>query len=439
MHPSLIGEKIRVLPGGSLQVPAMPRIPFIEGDGIGPDIGPVCRKTVDEAVSGAYGNSRRLVWHEVLAGEQARRQDPAGQSLPDSTLETLRDEVVSIKGPLATPVGEGWRSLNVTIRQVLDLYACVRPIRYFSGVTTPMRHPESVNMIVFRENTEDLYTGIEWPAGSDSVSKLLDFIEKNMGVPRPQFAGSLALGLKPVSREGSERLIRKAIREAVLQGRRSVTLVHKGNIMKYTEGGFCRWGYDLATREFGATPRPGTRGLWIPHPGGGSPVHLQDLIADNFFQQALLNPAQYDVIATLNLNGDYLSDALAAQVGGIGIAPGANIGDGIAVFEATHGTAPDLAGTDTANPCSLMLSAEMLLRYIGWNEAADRLMRGIQGALAHGFWTPDLIHGARALREADASSLVISQSETGFPIHPVGTRGLGEAVSLYMDGEEKLG
>ncbi len=438
MRLDLRGEKIGVLPGGRLQVPAFPRIPFIEGDGIGSDIGPVCRKTVDAAVFGAYGDSRRLVWHEVLAGERARRQDPKGNPLPSSTLETLRDEVVSIKGPLATPVGEGWRSLNVTIRQVLDLYACVRPIRYFPGVATPMRHPESVDMIVFRENTEDIYTGIEWPAESDSVKTLLDFLEKTMGVPRPQFAGSLALGLKPVSREGSERLIRKAVREALLHGRRSVTLVHKGNIMKYTEGGFCRWGYDLAVREFGAEPRSGTRGLWIPHPDGGSPVHFQDLIADNFFQQALLNPGQYDVIATLNLNGDYLSDALAAQVGGIGIAPGANIGDGVAVFEATHGTAPDLTGTDTANPCSLLLSAEMLLRHIGWNEAADRLMRGIQGALAHGFWTPDLIHGARALREAEASPAGISQSETGFPIHPVGTRGLGEAVSLYMDVQEKL-
>ncbi len=438
MHQNPNGERIRVRPGHGLQVPAFPLIPFIEGDGIGADIGPVCRKTVDTAVHRAYGNSRRLLWHEVLAGGRARSRDPGGDLLPPATLDALRDEVVSLKGPLATPVGEGWRSLNVTIRQALDLYACVRPIRYFPGVTSPVRHPESVDMIVFRENTEDIYTGIEWPAGSDSVRKVLGFLEKDMGIPKPQFAETMALGLKPVSRQGSERLIRKAIQEALLRGRRSVTLVHKGNIMKYTEGGFCRWGYDLAVREFGAEPRQGARGVWIPRPAGGTAVHLEDLIADNFFQQALLNPGQYDVIATLNLNGDYLSDALAAQVGGIGIAPGANIGDGVAVFEATHGTAPDLAGTDTANPCSLLLSAEMLLRYIGWIEAADGLMRGIRGALSHGFWTPDLIHGARALHGQGVTPGLVSQSETGFPIHPVGTRGMGEAVCLYMDVEENL-
>ncbi len=439
MTTQKLGQPIRVRPDQGIDVPPYPLIPVIEGDGVGIDITPVMCKVVDDAVEKAYGENRALIWHPVEAGGRVRRSDPEGDPLPEKTLEILKQEVVAIKGPLETPVGGGWRSLNVTIRQALDLYACVRPIRHYPGVVTPVRHPEDVDMVVFRENTEDIYTGIEWPMGSEEVARLLGFLTQDLGVPPLRFPQSTAIGIKPVSREGSERLIEKAIRYAIDQGRRSVTLVHKGNIMKYTEGGFCRWGYELAEAAFGARKREGSRGLWIANPATGREIHIQDMIADNFLQQSLLRPSQFDVIATLNLNGDYISDALAAQVGGIGIAPGANVGDGTAVFEATHGTAPDIAGQDVANPCSMLLSAEMLLRYIGFHEAAGLLARGIRGALAHGFWTPDLIRAAQDVRGGAPGEQTVTLADTGFTLHPVGTRGMGEAVILYMDVPEALG
>ncbi|MHB1543231.1 MAG: NADP-dependent isocitrate dehydrogenase [Gammaproteobacteria bacterium] len=433
------GQPIRVRADHVLEVPPYPLIPVIEGDGVGADITPVMRKVVDDAVFKAYGETRALIWHPVEAGGGARCNSSQTHPLPEETLEILKQEVVAIKGPLETPVGRGWRSLNVAIRQALDLYACVRPIRHFPGVVTPVRHPEDVDMVVFRENTEDIYTGIEWPMGSDETVRLLRFLTSDLGVAPLRFPLTTAIGIKPVSREGSQRLIAKAIQYAIDADRRSVTLVHKGNIMKYTEGGFCQWGYELAEASFGARKREGKRGLWFVNPVTGREIHIQDMIADNFLQQALLQPAQFDVIATLNLNGDYISDALAAQVGGIGIAPGANIGDGTAVFEATHGTAPDIAGQDSANPCSMLLSAEMLLRYIGFREAADFLVTGIRGALAHGFWTPDLIRAAQNAKGGDQGEQPVTLAETGFTLHPVGTRGMGEAVMLYMDVPGALG
>ncbi len=376
------GSQITVNADFSLQVPERPIIPFIEGDGIGIDITPVMRKVVDAAVSRAYGGERGIAWMEVYAGEKAVRVYGDDCWLPDETLEAIRDHVVSIKGPLTTPVGGGIRSLNVTLRQVLDLYVCLRPVRYFQGTPSPLKEPEKTDMVIFRENSEDIYAGIEWEAGTPEVKKVIEFLQKEMGVKQIRFPESSGIGIKPVSREGTRRLVRKAIRYAIDNGRRSVTLVHKGNIMKYTEGAFKNWGYELAREEFGAVEIDGGPWCRIENPRGGDDIIVKDVIADAFLQQILLRPAEYDVIATLNLNGDYISDALAAQVGGIGIAPGANLSDGVALFEATHGTAPKYAGQDKVNPGSLILSAEMMLRHLGWTEAADRIIKGMEGAIA---------------------------------------------------------
>lgn len=375
------GEKIRVNADFSLSVPDRPVIPFIEGDGIGVDVTPVMRAVVDAACERAYAGRRRIAWMEVYAGEKATRVYGKDAWLPDETLRAVRDYVVSIKGPLTTPVGGGIRSLNVQLRQQLDLYVCLRPVRYFPGVPSPLKHPEYTDMVVFRENSEDIYAGIEWAAGTPEARKAVEFLQRTMGVTALRFADEVGIGVKPISRAGTERLVRKAIQYAIRHRRPSVTLVHKGNIMKFTEGAFKNWGYALAQREFGATPIDG--GPWhrLRNPEGGGDVVIKDVIADAFLQQILLRPEEYSVIATPNLNGDYISDALAAQVGGIGIAPGANLSDSVAMFEATHGTAPKYAGLNKANPGSLILSAEMMLRHLGWSEAADRLLKGMTGAI----------------------------------------------------------
>ena len=390
------GQRITINPDASLNVPDHPIIAFIEGDGIGIDITPVMLKVVNAAVQKAYGNKRHIAWTEVYAGDKAAKV--YGTGFPDETLTALRDFVVSIKGPLGTPVGGGMRSLNVAMRQNLDLFACVRPIRYFPGVSTPMADASLTDMVVFRENTEDIYAGIEWPTGSPEVQRLIYFLQNELKVTGISFPASSGLGIKPVSKEGSQRLVRKAIQYAIENDRVSVTLVHKGNIMKYTEGAFMQWGYLLAREEFGA--RPIGNGPWcsFKNPINGHDIVIKDVIADNFLQQVLLRPEDYDVIATLNLNGDYISDALAAQVGGIGIAPGGNIGDGLAVFEATHGTAPGFAGKDRVNPGSLILSAEMMLRYIGWKEAADLIMHGVAETIAAKEMTYDLARLREAIR-----------------------------------------
>ncbi|MGB4407361.1 MAG: NADP-dependent isocitrate dehydrogenase [Sphaerochaeta sp.] len=375
------------LHGSALQVPSHPIIPFIEGDGVGPEITAVMKRIVDSAVTKAYKTERSIVWKEVLAGQKAK--DKTGSYLPEETLDAIREYRVAIKGPLTTPVGKGIRSLNVTLRQNLDLFVCLRPVHYFSGVPSPVKYPEKVEMVVFRENTEDIYAGIEWEAGSAEVEKVIDFLQTEMGVTNIRFPQTSAIGIKPVSREGSERLIRSAIAYALENKRKSVTLVHKGNIMKFTEGGFLKWGYELAEREFGAKKdKSGT--LSIGREGMEALV-MQDCICDAFLQNILLTPERYDVIATLNLNGDYVSDALAAAVGGIGIAPGANINSNskFAIFEATHGTAPDIAGKDIVNPLSLVLSSEMLLRYLGWDDAADRIFLAVERAIASGKVTAD--------------------------------------------------
>jgi len=370
------GTKITVNADASLNVPERPIIPFIEGDGTGVDITPVMIKVLDAAVAKAYGGKRKIEWMEVFAGEKATKVYGADAWLPDETVAAIRDYVVSIKGPLTTPTSGGIRSLNVALRQMLDLYVCLRPVRYFTGVPTPVKAPEKVDMVIFRENTEDIYAGVEWEAGSPEVKKVIEFLQKEMGVKKIRFPESSAIGIKPVSVEGSERLIRRAIQYAIDNNRRSVTLVHKGNIMKFTEGGFKKWGYELAAREFGATLID--EGPWMKLPNG---IVIKDVIADAFLQQILLRPDEYDVIATLNLNGDYVSDALAAEVGGIGIAPGANLSDSVAMFEATHGTAPKYAGKDYVNPGSIILSGEMMLRHMGWLEAADLIIKGMDGAI----------------------------------------------------------
>ncbi len=398
------GEEICVNPDGSLQVPDNPIIPFIEGDGIGRDITPVMRQVVDAAVAKAYGGKRQIVWREIYAGEKATRLYGKDVWLPEETLAALKEYKVAIKGPLTTPVGGGIRSLNVTLRQALDLYVCLRPIRYFPGVPSPVKHPEKVDMVVFRENSEDVYAGIEWPPGSEAADKVIAFLRQEMGVTQIRFPENCGIGIKPISEEGSKRLIRRALRYAVEHDRRSVTLVHKGNIMKFTEGAFCAFGYEVARAEFGATPLDG--GPWhvFPHPKTGNPILVKDVIADNLFQQILLRPEEYDVIATSNLNGDYLSDALAAQVGGIGMAPGANLGDEVALFEATHGTAPKYAGQDKANPSSLILSAEMMLRHLGWREAAELILRGLEGAIRAKTVTYDLARMVEDATEVSCSS-----------------------------------
>ncbi len=383
------GKKITVNADNTLNVPNQPIIPFIEGDGIGVDITPPMIKVVDAAVNKAYGGTRKISWMEVYAGEKALNiygQDKEGKDiwLPTETMQAVRDYVVSIKGPLTTPVGGGIRSLNVSLRQELDLYVCLRPVQYFTGVPSPLKHPENTNMVIFRENTEDIYTGIEWAAGTDEVEKVINFLS-DMGMRKKiRFPESSAIGIKPVSREGSQRLVRKAIQYAIDNNRKSVTIAHKGNIMKFTEGGFRDWGYDVAKQEFGAVEIDG--GPWCKLPNG---MIIKDCIADAFLQEILLHPQDYDVVATLNLNGDYMSDALAAQVGGIGIAPGANLSDTIAMFEATHGTAPKIAGKDIANPSSLILSAEMMLRHLGWVEAADLVLKGVASAITEKRVTSD--------------------------------------------------
>lgn len=375
--PPPAGAKINLGADYSLDVPSYPVIPFIEGDGTGVDITPVMKQVVDAAVERAYKQGRRIAWMEIYAGEKALQHYGADTWLPTETLDLIREYRVAIKGPLTTPVSGGIRSLNVALRQELDLYVCLRPVRYFSGVPSPLRHPEKTDMVIFRENSEDIYAGIEWPAESVEAQKVISFLKNEMNVKKIRFPETSAIGIKPVSREGTERLVRRAIQYAQTNRRSSVTLVHKGNIMKFTEGGFKNWGYELAKKEFGASEIEG--GPWCIMPDG---IVIKDVIADAFLQQILLRPEEYDVIATLNLNGDYISDALAAQVGGIGIAPGANMGDGIAMFEATHGTAPKYAGKDYVNPGSLILSAEMLLRHIGWTEAADLVIKGMEGAIA---------------------------------------------------------
>jgi len=366
-------------------VPDNPIVPFIEGDGIGVDITPVMKDVVDAAVAKAYGGAREIHWMEVFAGEKSTRVYGADEWLPQETLETVREYSIAIKGPMTTPVGGGIRSLNVALRQELDLFVCLRPVRYFRGVPSPLKDPTGTDMVIFRENTEDIYAGIEWEAESDAVRKVIAFLQDEMSVRKIRFPETSGLGIKPVSREGSERLVRKAIEYAIANGRRSVTLVHKGNIMKFTEGAFRDWGYGLAAREFGAEPLDG--GPWMRTPDG---LVIKDMIADAFLQQILLRPREYDVIATTNLNGDYISDALAAQVGGIGIAPGANMSDDDAFFEATHGTAPKYAGQDKVNPGSLILSAEMMLRHLGWTEAADLIVSSLEAAIGDKQVTYDL-------------------------------------------------
>ena len=384
------GEAIKLNPDKSLDVPDVPIIPFIEGDGIGIDVTPVMRRVVTAAVKKAYNDQRRICWMEIYAGEKAARLYGEHEFLPEETLEVMKKYIVSIKGPLATPVGEGMRSLNVAIRQILDLFACVRPIRYFSGTPTPLRDSATTDMVIFRENTEDIYAGIEWEAQSEEAKKVIKFLREEMHVTKIRFPETSGIGVKPVSKEGSVRLIRKAIQYAIDNGRHSVSLVHKGNIMKFTEGAFRNWGYELAMQEFNAEIIG--EGPWckIKDPNNGNEIIIKDVIADNFLQQILLKPEDYDVIATLNLNGDYISDALAAQVGGIGIAPGANISDDVACFEATHGTAPTHAGKNRVNPGSIILSAEMMLRFMGWTEAADLVVTGISGAIASKTVTYDL-------------------------------------------------
>ena len=375
------GEKITTNADFSLNVPNHPVIPFVEGDGIGADVTPVMKKVIDAAIAKAYGGERKIEWMEIFAGEKANNLYGGDTWLPEETLDVIKDYVVSIKGPLTTPVGGGMRSLNVTIRQTLDLYTCLRPVRYYEGTPSPLKDPTQTNMMIFRENSEDIYAGIEWEQGTPEAEKVIKFLQEEMGVTKIRFPETSGIGVKPVSREGTERLVRKALQYAIDNDREVVTIVHKGNIMKFTEGGFKTWGVDLAIKEFGATLLDGGPWLSFKNPNTGKDIILNDVIADAFLQNILLYPENYSVVATLNLNGDYISDALAAQVGGIGIAPGANLSDNIAVFEATHGTAPMIAGQNIANPGSIILSAEMMLRHMGWLEAADLVVKGISGAI----------------------------------------------------------
>ena len=397
--PAPPGGEAITLRQGRIEVPSTPVIPFIEGDGTGPDIWRASQHVFDNAVRLAYGGRRRIAWLEVLAGEKAK--DRMNSWLPEETLATIDRFLVAIKGPLTTPVGGGFRSLNVALRQKLDLYACVRPVRYFSGVPSPVKAPEAVNMVIFRENTEDIYAGIEYKAGTEDARRMVDFLQREMGVQTIRFPATSAIGIKPISEEGSKRLIRSAIEYALVQKYESVTLVHKGNIMKFTEGGFRDWGYALAREEYGATDLDG--GPWGKLPGG---LVIKDVIADAFLQQILTRPRDYGVIATMNLNGDYISDALAAQVGGIGIAPGANINylTGHAIFEATHGTAPKYAGQDKVNPGSVILSGEMMLRYLGWDEAADLIVSSLEKTIGQKRVTYDferLMTGATLLKTSE--------------------------------------
>lgn len=370
------GERIKVNQDLTLKVPNNPIIPYIEGDGIGIDITPVMQKVVNAAVAKAYDNQRKIAWMEVYAGEKSTRIYGPDLWLPDETLEAAKEFVVSIKGPLTTPVGGGIRSINVALRQQLDLYVCLRPVRYFMGVPSPLKNPEKTDMVIFRENSEDIYAGIEWEAESPESRKVIDFLIKEMKVKNIRFPNTSGIGIKPISKEGTERFVRKAIQYAIDNKQKTVTLVHKGNIMKFTEGAFKNWGYALAAKEFGAVLLDGGPWMKLPEEKGG--IIIKDVIADAFLQQILLRPEEYDVVTTMNLNGDYISDALAAQVGGIGIAPGANLSDSVAIFEATHGTAPKYAGKDQVNPGSIILSAEMMLRHLGWTEAADMIIRAME-------------------------------------------------------------
>jgi isocitrate dehydrogenase len=391
------GQKITVNADFTLNVPDRPIIPYIEGDGTGIDITPVMRKVVDAAVARAYDGRRKIEWMEVYAGEKAARVYGPDVALPPETLDAVREYVVSIKGPLTTPVGGGIRSLNVTLRQELDLYVCLRPVRYFTGVPSPLREPHKTDMVIFRENSEDIYAGIEFAAGTPEARRVIAFLTQDMGSRKIRFPETSAIGIKPVSREGSERLVRKALQYAIDHDKPSVTLVHKGNIMKYTEGGFRDWGYALAQKEFDAELVDGGPWCKFKNPKTGRDIVVKDSIADAFMQQILLRPAEYSVIATLNLNGDYMSDALAAQVGGIGIAPGANMSDTVAMFEATHGTSPKYAGKDYVNPGSLILSAEMMLRHMGWTEAADLIIKSMEHAIVSKHVTYDF---ARLMEDA---------------------------------------
>jgi len=375
------GAKISVI-DGQLSVPNNPIIPYIEGDGIGIDVTPVMIKVVNAAVQKAYNGDKKITWMEVYAGEKATQQYDSETWLPDETIDLFKEYKVGIKGPLTTPVGGGIRSLNVALRQVLDLYVCQRPVRWFTGVPSPVKNPAAVDMVIFRENSEDIYAGVEFKAGTDDAKKIIKFLTQEMGATKIRFLDDCGIGIKPVSKEGSQRLVRKAIQYAIDNDRSSVTLVHKGNIMKYTEGAFKDWGYEVAREEFSAEYIDGGSWCRLTNPNNGKEIIIKDVIADAMLQQVLLRPAEYSVIATLNLNGDYLSDALAAQVGGIGIAPGANLSDDIAIFEATHGTAPKYAGKNKVNPGSVILSAEMMLRHMGWLAAADLLLKGMAGAIA---------------------------------------------------------
>ena len=397
------GEKIRVNKDFSLAVPDNPIIPYIEGDGTGIDITPVMIKVVDAAVQKAYGGKKKIVWMEMYAGEKSCKVYGENVWLPEETLAAAKEYVVSIKGPLTTPVGGGIRSINVALRQELDLYVCLRPVRWFKGVPSPLKEPDKVDMVIFRENSEDIYAGIEWPANSPEAKKVIDFLIKEMKVKKIRFPNTSAIGIKPISIEGSERLIRKAYQYAIENKRRSVTLVHKGNIQKFTEGGFRDWGYQLAVKEFGAKPIDG--GPWhsFRNPKGGSDIVIKDVITDAMLQQILLRPAEYDVLATTNLNGDYISDGLAAEVGGIGIAPGANMSDTVAMFEATHGTAPKYAGKDYVNPGSEILSAEMMLRHMGWVEAADAIIKSIEKAIADKIVTYDFARQMKGAKQVSCS------------------------------------
>ncbi|TDJ40105.1 MAG: NADP-dependent isocitrate dehydrogenase [Gammaproteobacteria bacterium] len=406
------GEKITINADDSLNVPDNPIIPYIEGDGIGTDITPVMMKVVDAAVAKAYDGARALKWMEIYSGEKSLEVYGEDEWLPAETLDAMREFLVGIKGPMTTPVGGGIRSLNVALRQELDLYVCQRPIRWLNGVPSPVVHPEKTDMIIFRENTEDIYAGVEWEADSEGSEKLLKFLAEEMGVTKIRFPQHCGIGIKPISLEGTQRLVRKAIQYTIDEDRDSLTFVHKGNIMKFTEGAFKDWGYQLAVEEFGATPLDG--GPWheLTNPRTGKQIIFKDMIADAMLQQILTRPDEYDVIATMNLNGDYLSDALAAQVGGIGIAPGANLGDTIALFEATHGTAPKYTGQDKVNPGSLILSAEMMLRHMGWREAADLILKGCEGAISEKTVTYDferLMSGATLLKCSEFGDAMIAK------------------------------
>ena len=405
------GEKITTNADFSLNVPNTPIIPYIEGDGIGADISPVMIKVVDAAVEKAYGSERKISWMEIYACEKATQVYGEDVWLPDETVDAVKDYVVSIKGPLTTPVGGGIRSLNVKLRQDLDLYVCLRPVRYYDGVPSPVKEPENTDMVIFRENAEDIYAGIEWAAESAEAKKVIKFLTEEMGVTKIRFPETSGIGIKPVSRDGTERLVRKAIQYAIDNNRDSVTIVHKGNIMKFTEGAFKNWGYELAKKEFGAVEIDGGPWCSMKNPNTGTEIIVKDVIADNFLQQILLRPQDYSVVATLNLNGDFVSDALAAQVGGIGIAPGANLSDTVAMFEATHGTAPKFAGMDMVNPSSIILSAEMMLRHMGWVEAADLINKGVAGAISSGRVTFDfarMVEGAEEIGTADFGDNIIA-------------------------------